>query len=298
PAMVFQNYALYPHWTVFENMAFGLRLRKLPREEIRNRVLESARVLEIDHLLERKPRALSGGQRQRVAMGRAIVRNPKVFLFDEPLSNLDAKLRVQMRVEISRLHNRLQTTIIYVTHDQVEAMTLADRIVIMHEGRIQQVGTPLDVYDRPANLFVATFIGSPSMNVLAGRYDGRVITGEGLRLVPTPAQRAKLGTAVRDLTVGIRPQHLAAAADPADGAAAGAGAPSGRLLGKVEVIEHLGSERFVYLRVADRQVTARLDPAAEIAGEGETGAFAVDIEAIHLFDADGSNLLLDAAKES
>ncbi len=295
-AMVFQNYALYPHWTVFENMAFGLKLRKLPREEIRSRVVESAKVLEIDHLLDRKPKALSGGQRQRVAMGRAIVRNPKVFLFDEPLSNLDAKLRVQMRVEISRLHNRLQTTIIYVTHDQVEAMTLADRIVIMHDGRIQQVGTPLDVYDRPANLFVATFIGSPSMNVLAARYDGRTIVGSGLHLVPTAAQKARLGNEERELTVGIRPQHLSAGA--LVGAGVGADRPHGRLEGKVEVIEHLGSERFVYFRVADKQVTARLDPTASTASEGEVGTFGVDVEAIHLFGSDGTNLLIDASKES
>jgi multiple sugar transport system ATP-binding protein len=296
-AMVFQNYALYPHWTVFENMAFGLKLRKLQRDEIRTRVVEAARVLEIDHLLDRKPKALSGGQRQRVAMGRAIVRNPKVFLFDEPLSNLDAKLRVQMRVEISRLHNRLQTTIIYVTHDQVEAMTLADRIVIMHEGRIQQVGTPLDVYDRPANLFVATFIGSPSMNLIAGRYDGRFISGEGLQLVATESQRARLGSSARDLTVGIRPQHLAGVPAGAEAPRPDSGHPWGRLSGKVEVIEHLGSERFVYFRVAEKQVTARLDPAADSAREGDVGTFSVDVDAVHLFDGDGSNLLLDVSRE-
>ncbi|MBM4370367.1 MAG: sn-glycerol-3-phosphate ABC transporter ATP-binding protein UgpC, partial [Deltaproteobacteria bacterium] len=172
-AMVFQNYALYPHWTVYENMAFGLRIRRMARAEIDRRVREAAAILGIDHLLERKPRALSGGQRQRVAMGRAIVRSPEVFLFDEPLSNLDAKLRVQMRVEISRLHNRLRTTVIYVTHDQVEAMTLADRIVIMSEARIQQVGTPLELFDAPVNRFVAGFIGSPAMNFL----DGEVLSG-------------------------------------------------------------------------------------------------------------------------
>ncbi len=280
-AMVFQNYALYPHWTVYDNMAFGLKLRKMPKAEIRTRVEEAARVLEIESLLHRKPKALSGGQRQRVAMGRAIVRDPAVFLFDEPLSNLDAKLRVQMRVEISRLHNRLQTTIIYVTHDQVEAMTLADRIVIMNDGRIQQVGTPLDVYERPANLFVGTFIGSPSMNVMPADYDGQRITGEGLSMVPTATQKAKLGSYRGALTAGIRPQHFLSQGGDGDN----------RVTGRVEVVEHLGAERFVYVRVGESLLTARLDGRGDTA-EGMEASFQIDTKEVHLFDRDGTNLLL------
>ncbi len=280
-AMVFQNYALYPHWTVFDNMAFGLKLRKMPKEEIRKRVENAARILEIEALLDRKPKALSGGQRQRVAMGRAIVRDPAVFLFDEPLSNLDAKLRVQMRVEISRLHNRLQTTIIYVTHDQVEAMTLADRIVIMNEGRIQQVGTPLDVYERPANLFVATFIGSPSMNILPATFDGESIVGEGLRLTPTATQLERLGAYRGELKVGIRPQHFLAQE---------AGEGTNRVTGRVDVVEHLGAERFVYVRVGENLLTARLEGRGETR-EGEQASFRIDQQEVHLFDREGLNLL-------
>jgi multiple sugar transport system ATP-binding protein len=282
-AMVFQNYALYPHWTVYDNMAFGLKLRKMPKAEIKERVEEAARVLEIESLLKRKPKALSGGQRQRVAMGRAIVRDPAVFLFDEPLSNLDAKLRVQMRVEISRLHNRLQTTIIYVTHDQVEAMTLADRIVIMNEGRIQQVGTPLDVYERPINLFVGTFIGSPSMNVIPATYDGEKIVGEGLQMVPTATQKSKLGSYSGELTVGIRPQHFLSE---------GAVQAGNRVTGRVEVVEHLGAERFVYVRVGESLLTARLDGRGTTA-EGEEASFEIETNEVHLFDREGINLLLD-----
>jgi multiple sugar transport system ATP-binding protein len=286
-AMVFQNYALYPHWTVFDNMAFGLKLRKMPKAEIKQRVDEAARILEIESLLARKPKALSGGQRQRVAMGRAIVRDPKVFLFDEPLSNLDAKLRVQMRVEISRLHNRLQTTIIYVTHDQVEAMTLADRIVIMNEGRIQQVGTPLEVYEQPVNLFVATFIGSPAMNILDASYDGEQIRGEGVDLVPTASQKQILGSFRGDLKAGIRPQHfLSEAAQEIN-----------RVIGKVEVVEHLGAERFIYMRVGDEMLTARLDGKGTTK-EGETAGFQVDIEEILLFAPSGENLLLAGETEA
>ncbi len=281
-AMVFQNYALYPHWTVFDNMAFGLKLRKMPKAEIRERVESAARVLEIESLLQRKPKALSGGQRQRVAMGRAIVRDPSVFLFDEPLSNLDAKLRVQMRVEISRLHNRLQTTIIYVTHDQVEAMTLADRIVIMNEGRIQQVGSPLDVYERPVNLFVATFIGSPSMNVIPAEYDGVTITGEGLRMSPTPAQKTQLGTYRGALSAGIRPQSFLSE---------GRGDGGNVITGRVEVVEHLGAERFVYVRAGESLLTARLDGRGTTV-EGEEASFEIDTKAVHLFDREGGNLLL------
>src|SRR5690554_2489933 len=212
-AMVFQNYALYPHMTVFDNMAFGLKLRKFPKDEIKRRVSEAAKILEIEHLLDRKPKALSGGQRQRVALGRAIVRDPKVFLMDEPLSNLDAKLRVQMRVEITKLHHRLQTTIIYVTHDQVEAMTMGDRIVVMRDGVIQQVGKPLDIYDKPANIFVAGFIGTPPMNFLEG-----VLKEENDRLyvdletfkVYVPEGKFKTAKMYvdKEIILGIRPEDI------------------------------------------------------------------------------------------
>jgi len=281
-AMVFQNYALYPHWTVYDNMAFGLKLRKMPRDEIKKKVEQAAKILEIESLLHRKPRALSGGQRQRVAMGRAIVRDPAVFLFDEPLSNLDAKLRVQMRVEISRLHNRLKTTIIYVTHDQVEAMTLADRIVIMNEGRVQQVGSPLDVYERPANLFVATFIGSPAMNIVEAEYNGEQIVGTGLLLRPTAKQKERLGELRGALRVGIRPQHLFSVPE---------GEADNRIAGRVDVVEHLGSERFVYMTVGVTSVTARLADKGTTA-EGASETFRVDINEIHLFDGEGANILL------
>ena len=282
-AMVFQNYALYPHWTVFDNMAFGLRLRKMPKAEIRQKVEWAAKILEIDQLLERKPRVLSGGQRQRVAMGRAIVRDPKVFLFDEPLSNLDAKLRVQMRVEISRLHNRLQTTIIYVTHDQVEAMTLADRIVIMADGKIQQVGTPLDVYEAPKNRFVATFIGSPAMNMLEVSFDGRMLSGEGFTLVPTAGQLERLGAYRGPLTVGVRPQHIRLAS----------GSETSRFAAGVDVEEHLGAEKFVYFTLAGKIMTARLESRDQVT-EGAQTSFAVDMDRAHLFEPGGDNLMLDS----
>lgn len=211
-AMVFQNYALYPHMSVSDNLAFGLKMRKTPREEIRQRVAETAKVLGIEPLLDRKPRQLSGGERQRVALGRAIVRHPKAFLFDEPLSNLDASLRVGMRAEIKRLHSRLATTAIYVTHDQVEAMTLGDRIAVMKEGSIFQVGTPLELYEHPANLFVATFIGSPPMNLLRGRLEVRggaqfshPALARPLTLKNTPARMPSSGS---DVILGIRPEHI------------------------------------------------------------------------------------------
>ena len=213
-AMVFQNYALYPHMTAYENMSFGLKLRKFSKDEIRSRVDTAARILDITELLDRKPKALSGGQRQRVAMGRAIVRNPKVFLFDEPLSNLDAKLRVAMRTEIKELHQRLKTTTIYVTHDQIEAMTLADRIVVMHDGLVEQVGAPLELYDRPQNLFVAGFIGSPAMNFLNGRIhaDGR-LEFEGTNGVRLPLLTAPNGSDGHPVIYGIRPEHFVIAED-------------------------------------------------------------------------------------
>lgn len=224
-AMVFQSYALYPHMSIYDNMAFGLKLRKMPKDEIDRRVREAARILDIEHLLDRKPKLLSGGQRQRVAMGRAIVREPKVFLMDEPLSNLDAKLRVQMRIEISKLHQRLQSTIIYVTHDQTEAMTLGDRIVIMKDGFIQQIGTPQEVFDHPANLFVAGFIGTPQMNFfdakLVKNSDGKyAVAIDGINVELAEDKQARLSAKnvpEQDVTLGVRPDHIMLCADGVKG---------------------------------------------------------------------------------
>ena len=284
-AMVFQNYALYPHMTVFDNMAFGLKLRKYAKREIAERVNEAAEILGITPLLERKPKALSGGQRQRVAVGRAIVRRPAVFLFDEPLSNLDAKLRVQMRAEISRLHNRIQATMIYVTHDQVEAMTMGDRITVMKDGLIQQVDTPLSLYDRPDNRFVAGFIGSPAMNFLRGRLeregagDGLVFAGGANRLT-LPAERAAAlrEHAGREVMLGIRPEHIY-------GPAFGPDLPAGETLSaEVDVIEPMGNELFLYLKGGDGQLVARVDPRQQ-AHVGETLPVTLDLSKAHFFDA-------------
>ncbi len=275
-AMVFQNYALYPHMSVFENMAFALKLRKVSKEEIDRRVRDAARSLEIEHLLDRKPKALSGGQRQRVAIGRAIVREPKVFLMDEPLSNLDAKLRVSMRAEIKKLHQRLQTTFVYVTHDQTEAMTLGDRIAIMRGGDLQQCGSPHDVYTNPANLFVATFIGSPQMNLLDGTlsFDGdtSVVKGKEFTFTLPKSASHKAG----DVVVGVRPEHLS----PTDGG----GTPSAHTLSAVvEVIEPLGAEAYVYLAGTKGSIVARV-PEDKTPKVGQTVAFTVDATKIHLFD--------------
>jgi multiple sugar transport system ATP-binding protein len=238
-AMVFQNYALYPHMTVRDNMAFSLILAKRPAAEVRERVARAAGILGLAELLDRYPRQLSGGQRQRVAMGRAIVRNPQVFLFDEPLSNLDAKLRVQMRTEIKELHQRLKTTSVYVTHDQIEAMTMADKIVVMNGGRVEQTGSPLQLYDDPANLFVAGFIGSPAMNFLDGQVNGRgVRVGEGIEL-PSPNRSLPAG---RQVVIGFRPEHLAVA---------DRGVPA-----EIVVVEPTGADTQIYCKVAGREVTA------------------------------------------
>jgi multiple sugar transport system ATP-binding protein len=237
--MVFQNYALYPHMTVRDNMAFSLLLAKRPAAELQARVHKAASILGLTELLDRYPRQLSGGQRQRVAMGRAIVRDPQVFLFDEPLSNLDAKLRVAMRTEIKELHQRLKTTSVYVTHDQIEAMTMADKIVVMNGGRVEQIGSPLDLYDNPANLFVAGFIGSPAMNFLDGRINGRgVVVGEGVEL-PAPQVTLPAG---REVVVGVRPEHLAVA---------DRGVPA-----EVVVVEPTGADTQIYCKVAGKEVTA------------------------------------------
>ncbi len=255
-AMVFQNYALYPHMTVYQNMAFGLTLRKFPKEEINQRVKEAAEVLNIGELLARKPKALSGGQRQRVAVGRAIVRKPKVFLFDEPLSNLDAKLRVQMRVELKKLHERLQTTIIYVTHDQVEAMTMGDRIVVMKDGLKQQVGAPLELYFHPANKFVAGFIGSPAMNFVEGDFlsesDGLFFQAKGFKLLIPEDKAAKLKSYPEKRVIfGIRPEDLPEAA---------CSAPGKTFDVVVEVMEPLGSEVFLDVKAGDHSLIARAKP--------------------------------------
>ncbi len=270
-AMVFQNYALYPHMSVFDNMAYGLRIRGMSRAEIGERVKRAAGILELETLLERRPRQLSGGQRQRVAMGRAIVREPAVFLFDEPLSNLDAKLRVQMRFEIQKLHRRLRTTSLYVTHDQVEAMTLAQRMVVINAGRTEQIGTPMEVYEDPATQFVAGFIGSPSMNFLAGRSEG----GGRITLEHGGAVRHSGGAAEagRKVMVGIRPEHL----DPT-------GPDRADFAGTVEMVEQLGADTLVHLARGEDQLTARL-PHGSRPEVGTTLSLTVDPARVYLFDA-------------
>ena len=280
-AMVFQNYALYPHMSVFDNMAFGLKLRGFPRAEIRSRVDEAARILDIAPLLARKPKALSGGQRQRVAMGRAIVRNPKVFLFDEPLSNLDAKLRVQMRTEIKKVHQTVRTTTIYVTHDQVEAMTLADRVVVMNHGRIEQVGPPQELYHRPATRFVAGFIGSPGMNILPCRVSGEPGT-LSLRVddrisLPVPAARLERYApfAGREMLLGIRPEHLTEPRDKPN---------CTRIEAQVEVTEPMGMETLVHFHLGGTPICARVDPGAT-AIPGETMPLSADLNHIHLIES-------------
>ena len=290
-AMVFQNYALYPHMTVYENMAFGLMLRKIPRAEIDQRVKQAAALLGLESLLDRRPKALSGGQRQRVAVGRAIVRQPKVFLFDEPLSNLDAKMRVSMRTEISKLHDRLGATMIYVTHDQVEAMTMGDRICVMHEGKIMQVAAPLELYRHPANLFVAGFIGSPQMNFLKGRI---VAEGASLRFVEDSASDSITLTLEGDLAararaqvgqpviLGVRSENLAeASTDSRPGTSASF---------TVDITEPMGSETYLYLRSNSHSLIARVNPTANyLPGSKVTIAF--DLDKAHLFDPVSENAL-------
>ena len=271
-AMVFQNYALYPHMNVYDNMAYGLRNRNVPKAEIDKRVRETARTLGLETMLERRPRQLSGGQRQRVAMGRAIVRSPAAFLFDEPLSNLDAKLRVQMRGEIKRLQRQLGTTGVYVTHDQAEAMTMGDQLVVLRDGRVEQIGSPLDVYRRPATAFVGGFIGSPSMNFLDGRIDGG---GRNLRLadaVNVPLTGAGLsGQEGRDLIVGIRPEHIRI-----NGAAPLAELP-------VELVEPLGAQTLLEVRLGKELIAVSVDGAMAIK-PGDRVPLALDSGQLHLFD--------------
>jgi multiple sugar transport system ATP-binding protein len=279
-AMVFQNYALYPHMTVYDNMAFGLKMRKFPKPEIEQRVREAAHMLGIQDLLSRKPRQLSGGQRQRVAVGRAIVRHPQVFLFDEPLSNLDAKLRVQMRVELKRLHERLETTAIYVTHDQVEAMTLGDRVVVMKDGLVQQVGDPLSVYSKPKNRFVAGFIGSPAMNFLdcsvVAQNGSLAVESAGLRLaVPGTQQAALERYRGKGVVLGVRPEdiHQATSEDPKEF----------RVDAVVEVVEPLGNEILLDVRVGQHAIVARVPPTSRVRLH-EQIALAMNPDRLHFFD--------------
>lgn len=280
-AMVFQNYALYPHMTVFQNMAFGLKLQKVPKEEIKKQVDRAAKMLELHPLLERKPAALSGGQRQRVAMGRAMVRTPSVFLFDEPLSNLDAKLRTQMRMEIQKMHKQLKTTTVYVTHDQIEAMTLANRIVIMRDGYIEQVGTPKDVFDNPNNMFVATFIGSPAMNMIKMRSksaDGGLVLESPSLSIKVPEKSGHQLKPNMDVIMGIRPTDIALA-NPHDGIP-----DSLKFDATVEVSELLGAEALLDTKVGDLEIIAIVD-GKDMPELDAKIKLAFDPNAIHVFDA-------------
>ena len=289
-AMVFQNYALYPHMTVYQNMAFGLKLRKYPKDEIDARVQEAADILGIQELLERKPKALSGGQRQRVAVGRAIVRKPKVFLFDEPLSNLDAKLRVQMRAEISKLHTRLEATMVYVTHDQVEAMTMGDRIVVMKDGLIQQIDEPLNLYNKPVNQFVAGFIGSPSMNFICGNLSSNgsgMVFDEGNLQITLPAGYGDQLSdhASQEITLGIRPEDIH------DPDTIGRNVETVEIEAKVEVVEPMGNEVFLNLTTGKTAFVARVDPL-HMPQIDQTVKLAVEIDKAHFFDRGSEKSLL------
>ena len=289
-AMVFQSYALYPHMKVFDNMAFGLKMRKIPKEERTTLVNDTAEILGIQDLLDRKPKQLSGGQRQRVALGRAIVRKPDVFLFDEPLSNLDAKLRVQMRTELIKLHNRLQSTSVYVTHDQVEAMTMGDRIVVMNNGLIQQVGSPLELYNKPANLFVAGFIGSPSMNFV----DCRIAEENGIVLIETSGFKvalpedlaAKVKSADADnLIFGVRPEDITK-----KGAGESSARKSETVEARINVIETLGKETYLDITAGNDTITAIISPNTRVSPE-ENIELEMNLDKIHLFNKDGGEAI-------
>jgi multiple sugar transport system ATP-binding protein len=280
--MVFQNYALYPHMTAFENMSFGLKLRKFSKAEIRQRVEHAARILDITELLDRRPKALSGGQRQRVAMGRAIVRNPKVFLFDEPLSNLDAKLRVQMRTEIKRVHQKVKTTTVYVTHDQVEAMTLADRVVVMNGGRIEQIGSPQELYHHPRTRFVAGFIGSPAMNFIPCRLEQN---GAGMRVrisdaiafpVPAANEARYRNVAGKELVLGLRPEHITEPRHNGRG-------KDGTFSATLDVVEPMGMETMVFFNINGTEICGRVDPNSA-KGAGATMQLHANIDHLHLID--------------
>jgi len=279
-AMVFQSYALYPHMTVYKNMSFGLKLKKHSKDEIDRRVRKAAETLQLTDYLKRRPAELSGGQRQRVAIGRAIVRNPKVFLFDEPLSNLDAALRVQTRIEIAKLHKKLDATIIYVTHDQVEAMTLADKIVVLHDGRVEQVGAPLELYNHPANLFVAGFIGSPKMNFLKGTVASINGNKVGLKLPDGNLLNIEHDTPTtegEDTTIGIRPEHLLLAT-PEDGL----------LKAEVDVVERLGDVSYIYCTLTDGTAIIASTPGTSTAQTGDIIHLTARLEKIHVFGPDGN----------
>ncbi|MBN1481860.1 sn-glycerol-3-phosphate ABC transporter ATP-binding protein UgpC [candidate division KSB1 bacterium] len=284
-AMVFQNYALYPHMTVYDNMAFGLKLRNFPKADIDRRVKEAAEILDISFLLHRKPKALSGGQRQRVAVGRAIVRKPKVFLFDEPLSNLDAKLRVQMRTEIAKLHSRLESTMVYVTHDQVEAMTMGDRIVVLRDGLVQQIDTPINLYNQPVNKFVAGFIGSPAMNFVEGRLlkKDRLFFHSDAFSLAIPETRAKKLESFRDkkMTLGIRPEHLHYVLPGSN--------EKGQISAQIDVIETMGNETVLYVRVGKNTLVARISPHFEL-HVGLKCQLKIDQDKIHFFDQDKNTI--------
>jgi multiple sugar transport system ATP-binding protein len=286
-AMVFQSYALYPHMSVYDNLAFGLKLRKVPKKDIDRRVKEAAETIQLTTLLQRKPKELSGGQRQRVALGRAIVREPAVFLMDEPLSNLDAKLRVQTRAEIARLHQRLKTTIVYVTHDQVEAMTMGQRIAVMSQAKLQQVGPPQELYDHPLNKFVAGFIGSPSMNFLpvelTGSGESAVLKAEGLTVPLPPAFRDAVGATTGDgFVLGIRPEHLDVHTT---------GGPEATAQAKADVVEYLGNEELLHVIVAGVDIVAVVDSARNV-HPGDSVTLHVPLDKIHLFDAKSEASLL------
>jgi len=290
-AMVFQNYALYPHMSVYDNMAFGLKLRKYPKAEIHKRVIEAAAILGIETYLDRKPKALSGGQRQRVAVGRAIVRQPKVFLFDEPLSNLDAKMRVQMRTEITKLHQRLQATMIYVTHDQVEAMTMGERIVVMKDGFIQQVAPPLELYNKPVNLFVAGFLGSPPMNFMKG-----TLRGQGNQIIFKEIDggvvELKLGDRSgaapfigKEVVIGVRPENC-------DLVPAGQALPENSFQAVVDIVEPMGSETYFYLQTGAHTIISRSHALVDQREAGHRLQFHIEADRIHLFDPVTTNRIV------
>jgi multiple sugar transport system ATP-binding protein len=283
-AMVFQSYALYPHMTVRDNLAFGLKLRKVPKADIEKRVQEAAGILSLEKLLDRKPKELSGGQRQRVALGRAIVREPAVFLMDEPLSNLDAKLRVQTRAEIARLHQRLKTTTVYVTHDQVEAMTMGQRISVMSEGLLQQVGTPQQLYDNPTNRFVAGFIGSPAMNFVDVEHSNGALRAEGGAIeIPLPPRfRDAVGVdSSKKLVAGFRPEHIEIGTDAGTGA---------RFRATADVVEYLGNEELLHVNAAGRDVVAIVDSEHRVK-PGDVLDFTVPLEKVHLFESESGKAL-------
>lgn len=287
-AMVFQDYALYPHMTVYENMSFGLRNLKVPKHEIDEKVQGAARIMGIEELLDRKPRELSGGQRQRVAVGRAIVRQPKVFLFDEPLSNLDAKLRIQMRVELAELHKRLQTTIVYVTHDQVEAMTLGQRIIVMDQGVIQQIAPPDELYQRPRNLFVAGFIGAPTINTTTVKYDGkRLVSPDFMAEVPESSRARLDGFEGRDVILGVRSEDIH------DAQISLAQGHEARLVARVKVVEYLGAQKLAYFQLNGQTFTAQL-PAASNVESNSDWTFVVDLGRAQLFNPEDGRALLNS----